>query len=196
MKINHTPQGILNPTTYKEAEAFALELGAVATRAFLVDRDTELYSTHFFNRHDDEVLLYCHMLNCITAFEPPRVWHESTKKASTPLARIKVFGCGWKLFNQRKDGSLGPLFINRKQRLQFDEEYRFEDHPTKGYAHRPGWHILLRPYAPRLKQVAPRVWARVEYRDFTVHERSGNPRGTWVLAKYMRIVGVVGEGGL
>lgn len=188
--IDHIPQGIFNPTTYKEAEAFALELGAVATRA-MITCDNKIYATHFFNNQDDEVLQYNHLLKCSLAFEPPRVWHESTKKSYTPLTRIKFFG--WKLFNQRKDGSLGPLFINRKQRLYVGEGYRFEDHPTKGYAHRPGWHILLRPYAPHLKQAAPRVWAKVEYRDFTLHERPGNQGGTWVLAKYMRIVQVADE---
>lgn len=48
---------------------------------------------------------------------------------------------GYKLFRQRKDGTLGPLFINRRQRLTIGETYIAEEHPTKGFAFRPGWHI-------------------------------------------------------
>ena len=189
MKTDHIPQGILNPTTYKEAEGFALELGAVATRSMLLQDG--IYSTHFFNSHDDEVLLFCHMLKCITAFETPRNWHENTKKQYAPLTRIKFFG--YKLFIKRKDGSLGPLFINRKQKLWVGEEYPAEDHPTKGYAHRPGWHILCHPYAPHLKQESPRVWAKVEYLDFVIHQRPENQGGKWVLAQFMRVVEVLDE---
>ena len=43
---------------------------------------------------------------------------------------------GYKLFRKRKDGTYGPLFINRKLRLVVGETYQEEDHPTKGYAHR------------------------------------------------------------
>jgi len=38
---------------------------------------------------------------------------------------------GYKLFKQRKDGSLGPLFINRRQRLEIGVEYEAQDHKTK-----------------------------------------------------------------
>lgn len=190
MKTDHIPQGIFNPTTYKEAEKFAVELGAVATRT-MITRDEKIYSTYFFNNQEEEVLNFSHILTCIYAFDPPRKWHKTFKEAYTPLTRIKYFG--YKLFNQRKDGSLGPLFINRKQRIEVGVEYRAEDHLTKGYKHRPGWHILLRPYAPHLKQDSPRVWAKVEYCDFKVHERPGNQGGTWVLANFMRVVEIIDE---
>ena len=43
---------------------------------------------------------------------------------------------GYKLLRVRRDGSLGPLFINRKQRIVPGVLYASEDHPTKGFAHR------------------------------------------------------------
>ena len=49
---------------------------------------------------------------------------------------------GYKLFRQRKDGSLGSLFIDRKLRLCVREWwYVAQNIPTPGYAVRPGWHI-------------------------------------------------------
>jgi hypothetical protein len=45
---------------------------------------------------------------------------------------------GYKLFRKRKDGTYGPLFINRSQKILQGETYHAEDHPTKGYAYRPG----------------------------------------------------------
>jgi hypothetical protein len=44
---------------------------------------------------------------------------------------------GYKLFRKMKDG-YAPLFINKSQRLKINVEYTYEDHPTKGYAQRPG----------------------------------------------------------
>lgn len=44
---------------------------------------------------------------------------------------------GYKLFRQRKDGTLGPLFINRRQRLEVGKTYEAEEHRTKGFAFRP-----------------------------------------------------------
>ena len=55
---------------------------------------------------------------------------------------------GYKLFNKRRDGTIGPLFINRRQRIPLEIWIQAEDHPTKGYAHRPGWHVLEAPHAP------------------------------------------------
>jgi hypothetical protein len=182
--IDHIPQGILKPTTYKEAENYAVELGAVATRAMLT-RDSKLYATYFFNSQDQEVLGYSHLLNCISVFNAPRVVAAKIKACLTPLTPIKYFG--YKLLHQRKDGSLGSLFINRKQRLEPGIEYLAEDFPTKGYKHRPGWHVLCHPYAPHLKQDPPKVWAKVSYRDYVVHQRPENQGGKWILAKFMSI---------
>lgn len=54
---------------------------------------------------------------------------------------------GYKLFHKRKDGTYGPLFINKKQKLVAGVYYAAGDYPTKGYAHRPGWHICSAPVA-------------------------------------------------
>ena len=94
---------------------------------------------------------------------------------------------GYKLFKQRKDGTLGPLFINRKQRLEVGKTYEAEDHKTKGYAHRPGWHICAKPSAPHLKKEG-RVWAKVEFHDAETHKRPANQGGLWYTAKRMTIL--------
>ena len=49
----------------------------------------------------------------------------------------------WKLFSLKKDGSIGPLFINKKQRLTPGVWYEAEEHKTKGFAFRPGWHCCV-----------------------------------------------------
>ena len=38
----------------------------------------------------------------------------------------------YKLFRKRKDGSYGPLFINRKQKVYPGVTYQAEEHRTKG----------------------------------------------------------------
>ena len=63
----------------------------------------------------------------------------------------------FKLFKLRKDGSIGPLFINKKQRIPLNKWLTAESHLTKGYAFRPGWHVLLSPNAPHLSK-KNRVW--------------------------------------
>ena len=97
---------------------------------------------------------------------------------------------GYKLFNQRKDGSLGPLFINRRQRLEIGVEYEAEDHKTKGYAHRPGWHACLTPSAAHLGTKG-RVWAEVELKRCVMHTRPANQGGEWILAESMTIIKLI-----
>jgi hypothetical protein len=63
----------------------------------------------------------------------------------------------YKLFRQRKDGTLGPLFIDRAQRIPLGEWLPAFDIPTKGYAHRPGWHAGTSPVAAHLTE-RDRVW--------------------------------------
>ena len=99
---------------------------------------------------------------------------------------------GWKLFNQRKDGSLGPLFINRRQRVAIGEWLPAEEHPTKGFAFRPQWHATAVPKAPHLKEGKTsgqfRVWRQVELRGITPMERPEKQGGTWVLANELRVL--------
>ena len=102
---------------------------------------------------------------------------------------------GYKLLRKRRDGSYGPLFINRKQRVPVGRWLRAEAHRTKGFAYRPGWHILLSPEAPHLKKEPKnetRVWCRVAVSDFEEHERPENQGGKWLLAKNMIVLEEIG----
>lgn len=93
----------------------------------------------------------------------------------------------YKLIKKRKDGSLGPLFINRKQVLPIGEWLAAENHPTKGYAERPGWHCCSKPEAPHLSMKG-RQWLRVEIKDFYEFKRPKIQGGTWLIAKQMKII--------
>ena len=83
---------------------------------------------------------------------------------------------GYKLFEQREDGKLFPLFISRNQETPMNVWIPAEiimDH--KGFAHRPGWHLgATMPSAPWLMSLDgtyksqrgkrfKRVWCEVEY---------------------------------
>jgi hypothetical protein len=94
---------------------------------------------------------------------------------------------GYKLFRLRKDGTLGPLFINRKQRLEPGICYKAEAHRTKGYAFRPGWHICSEMNAPHLSK-KDRVWAQVRFHGFEKHQRPESQGGLWYTAELMTIL--------
>lgn len=95
----------------------------------------------------------------------------------------------YKLVRQRKDKSLGPLFINTKLRIPFGKWLKAEEHPTKGFAFRPGWHCTFSKYAPHLS-TKDRVWARCEVKDFETYDRPKSQGGTWILAKYIRFLSI------
>lgn len=100
---------------------------------------------------------------------------------------------GYKLFRKRQDGTYSPLFINKKQRLVPGIEYNMEDHPTKGFAHRPGWHICTSiEGAPHIKQDgktgANRVWCKVEFEKLEELKRSEKQGGLWYLGKTIKIL--------
>jgi hypothetical protein len=97
---------------------------------------------------------------------------------------------GYKLFRLRKDGTLGPLFINRKQRLEVGKLYHAEEHLTKGFAFRPGWHICSEMNAPHLSKEG-RVWAKVRFSNYTSHVRPESQGGLWYTANKMTIVDIV-----
>lgn len=94
---------------------------------------------------------------------------------------------GYKLLRVRKDGTLGPLFINKSLVIPPREWLEAEDHPTKGYARRPGWHVAPKPEAPHLSTKG-RVWARVEIDDFRELPRPNSQGGLWYIAKRMRVL--------
>lgn len=106
--------------------------------------------------------------------------------ATTPTPRI-----GFKLLRRRADGSLGPLFINKHQRIEVGVEYPHENHPTPGYKVRPGWHVLAKPEAPHLSK-RNRVWCRVEFTPMAEFTRPAHQGGTWFLGSTMKIVEVLG----
>jgi hypothetical protein len=97
---------------------------------------------------------------------------------------------GYKLLRRRKDKSLGPLFINRRQRIPLGEWLEAKCYPTKGFAVRPGWHVMTTTNAPHLSKRG-RVWAEVEVRDYEGFRRPDTQGGLWLLAKRMRVIKVL-----
>jgi hypothetical protein len=93
----------------------------------------------------------------------------------------------YKLFRVRKDGSIGPLFINARLRLAVGVWYDAEAHLTKGFAFRPGWHAAPTPNAPHLSERGRR-WFRVELDDVTEYPRPNAQGGVWLLAKRLRVL--------
>lgn len=92
-----------------------------------------------------------------------------------------------------KTGAFRSLFINKSQNY-FRQRgwYTAEDHPTKGFAPRAGFHTMALPRAPHLKMKLAsgevRMWVTVEISDFAVHKRPESQGGLWFLSKYMRII--------
>jgi len=94
----------------------------------------------------------------------------------------------FKLFKKRKDGTIGPLFIGAKQRIPLGVWLDAEDIPTKGFAHRPGWHCGSYPIAPHLSEKG-RTWYVVEIDDFVPFKRPKNQGGEWLIAQRMKVIG-------
>ncbi|MCP4321335.1 MAG: hypothetical protein GY787_05700 [Alteromonadales bacterium] len=98
----------------------------------------------------------------------------------------------YKLFRLLKDNSIAPLFINKKQRLEEGVWYQAENHPTKGFAPRAGWHCCYNPIAPHLsmelKSGEKRVWVEVDVEEVTKVDRPASQGGAWVLAERMKVV--------
>lgn len=93
----------------------------------------------------------------------------------------------YKLLRQRKDGSLGPLFINARQRIPIGKWLKAETHHRRnGFAYRPGWHCTFEPHAPHLSTKG-RVWCEVEILDFATYKRPESQGGKWGLAKKMKV---------
>ena len=100
----------------------------------------------------------------------------------------------YKLFRVRKDGSIGPLFINRPQRIPLGKPLAAEAHRTPGYAYRPGWHVCSRPVAPHLSKKGRR-WYAVEIKEWTEHRRPANQGGMWFTANSMTVLRPIGAVG-
>lgn len=95
----------------------------------------------------------------------------------------------YKLVRQMKDGTLASLFINKTDRLPIGQWLEAEEHPTKGFAFRPGWHCTLKPIAPHLSMKG-RVWVEVEIEEYQLIQRPEHQGGTWALAKRMKILNI------
>lgn len=96
----------------------------------------------------------------------------------------------YKLLRLRKDGSLGPLFINRRQRIPLHQPLKAEAHLTRGFAFRPGWHCMAKPEAPHLSKKG-RIWCEVEIDDFSEFHRPQSQGGKWYLANQMKVTKVL-----
>ena len=97
---------------------------------------------------------------------------------------------GYKLVRLRKNGTIGPLFINKKLDIPFYVWMLAEEHRTKGYKFRPGWHILAKPEAPHLSK-KNRVWCMVEFENYEKCVRPENQGGLWYLAQNMKVVSLL-----
>ena len=96
----------------------------------------------------------------------------------------------FKLFHVRRDSTLGSLFINRSLVVEPGVWLEAEDHPTKGFAHRPGWHCNETPSAPHLSMKG-RAWYKVEIQDYYIHPRPKYQGGHWLIAKRMKVKGII-----
>ncbi|QUL77243.1 hypothetical protein A71_89 [Escherichia phage A7_1] len=98
----------------------------------------------------------------------------------------------YKLFRVRKDGTIGPLFINRSLVVEKNKWMEAENHPTRGFSVRPGWHCTLKPEAPHLKTNLKsgeiRKWFKVEVQGIVNFQRPESQGGTWVLAERLRVL--------
>lgn len=101
----------------------------------------------------------------------------------------------YKLMKIRKNGTLGPLFINARQVVPIGEWLPAGNHPTKGFAVRPGWHCCAEMNAPHLSlkpaNGPARVWCEVEIKGITEHHRPEAQGGLWYTAEAMRVVRIV-----
>ncbi len=93
----------------------------------------------------------------------------------------------YKLIRKMKDGQLASLFINKKIRIPIGVWMDAEFHPTKGFAHRKGWHCSLNGDLPHLSKKG-RVLVEVEVEDYEFFERPESQGGKWVLAQKMKVV--------
>ena len=97
----------------------------------------------------------------------------------------------YKLMSLKK-GKLYPLFINRTQEVPMHQWLDAEDHPTKGFSHRVGWHCTHLPKAPHLKMNPKgrpeRVWCLVEIEDYEEFKRPDSQGGLWYLAEKMVVI--------
>ena len=94
---------------------------------------------------------------------------------------------GYKLFRVKANGDITSLFIDKSKALPIGEWLDHENHPTKGFKERPGWHCCPVPNAPHLSEKG-RAWYRVEMAGVKTEIRPENQGGVWYLADQIYIV--------
>tara|TARA_R110000782_G_scaffold30983_6_gene76816 strand:+ start:5470 stop:5769 length:300 start_codon:yes stop_codon:yes gene_type:complete len=94
---------------------------------------------------------------------------------------------GYKLFRERKNGTIGSLFINRKAILTLNKWLPASSYPTKGFALRPSWHICKEPVAPHLS-MKNRAWYKVEFTNAESLKRPLSQGGVWYLSSNIKII--------
>jgi hypothetical protein len=101
----------------------------------------------------------------------------------------------YKLVRVMANGSLSPLFINKKLRIPLGEWMDAENHPTEGFAERFGWHCTAEMNAPHLKMHPkggrPRVWVECLVRDWVKYKRPEKQGGFWVLANQIKFIKII-----
>jgi hypothetical protein len=98
----------------------------------------------------------------------------------------------YKLLRVRADGTLGPLFIDARQRIPIGVWIQAKSGlHVKGYTYRPGWHATVKPEAPHLS-LKGRAWFRVEIKSgITKWRRPRTQGGMWYTAMKMKVLGPV-----
>ena len=103
----------------------------------------------------------------------------------------------YKLVRLKKNGSIGSLFINRNAEMPIGKWLEAENHPTKGFAERFGWHCCSTPYAPHLKENLKsgekRIWVECEVEGITIYDRPESQGGKWILASLMYITRILSK---
>ena len=94
----------------------------------------------------------------------------------------------YKLMRLRKNGTLGPLFIDAKAVIPVDggSFLRAKAVRKKGFKFRPGWHTVSKPYAPHLSKKG-RVWVRVLISEYEKHQRPAHQGGLWYTSNWMLV---------
>lgn len=103
----------------------------------------------------------------------------------------------FKLMRKRKDGSLGPLFVERN-RVFVPGTVLFAHTIARlpqGLRYRPGFHCCSKPEAPhlklRLKSGEERVWCEVLLADYVEHPRPTCFGGMWLIGQVMEIIRIL-----
>lgn len=99
----------------------------------------------------------------------------------------------YKLVSLRKDGSIGPLFIDKSFRFPIGKWLKCKSIHKKGFKYRPGFHACSALNAPHLSK-KNRVWVEVSLKNVEKHNRPDNQGGLWYVAKEMRIERVIVDG--